>query len=246
MAASMPKVKVRSVPECLYRGTTADCAIQAHEVQIWQSSNDVDQESYCRLRQLLSPDEISRADAFRFERHRKQYVIGRGLLRMLLASYLHSRPSELRFQYTATGKPELVLSDTQSNLQFNLAHSGAIILLAFTLDRKIGIDIEEIRSDIEIDEISQRFFSPGERGWLACLPLPRRYHAFFRCWTRKEALLKATGEGLSVSLDSFDVFSNPEADTCRLETADRRNWLIQDVDLEPGYAAALAIEYADD
>lgn len=241
----MPQAKVRSTPKCLYRGITAQHVLEAGEVQIWQSPNDVEQASYERLRQLLSPDEIRRADAFRFQRHRKQYVIGRGLLRMLLASYLQLEASELRFRYSAKGKPELLLSGRSVNLQFNVAHSGAIILLAFTLDRKIGVDIEEIRTDIEIDEISQRFFSPREREWLASLPVPPRCAAFFRCWTRKEALLKATGEGLSVSLDSFDVFSTADADTYSLETADGQKWLLQDMNVEPGYAAALALGYAD-
>jgi 4'-phosphopantetheinyl transferase len=241
----MSKITVRSTPESIYRATTANYVLHPDEVEIWQASNDVEAEFYDPLRKLLSPEEVHRAAAFRFERHRQQYVIGHGLLRTLLASYLHTDPCALRFHYTAKGKPELLFSDKELRVQFNMAHSGANILLGFTLDRKIGVDVEEIRSDIEIDDISQRFFSPTERRWLASCPLPQRYHAFFRCWTRKEALLKGTGEGLSVSLDSFDVFSDGNQDRCWLETADERKWLVQDVELARNYAAAVAVGYAD-
>jgi len=237
------KMKVRSIPESLYRGVVAQRALQADEVDIWQSPNDLEPGDYGRLPHLLSADEVERAAAFRFERHRKQYIIGRSLLRILLAGYLQIDPLAVRFQYSVKGKPELVPSDRESHIQFNLAHSGGIILLGFTARRKIGIDVEEIRADVEIDEISQRFFSPFERPWLASLPLPQRYEAFFRCWTRKEALLKGTGEGLSVSLDSLNVFSDPEEDSCWLETSNGHVWLVQDVESSSGYAAAVAVEH---
>jgi 4'-phosphopantetheinyl transferase len=241
-ADCMSKMKVRSIPESVYRGVVAQRALQADEIEIWQSPNELDPADYERLPHLLSADEVQRAAAFRFERHRKQYIIGRGVLRILLAGYLQIDPLAVRFQYSAKGKPELP-SDQNSHMQFNIAHSGGIILLGFTSSRKIGIDVEAIRSDVEIDEISQRFFSPFERQWLAGLPLPQRCGAFFRCWTRKEALLKGTGEGLSVGLDSFNVFSNPEEDSCWLETSNDNQWLIQDVELCPDYAAAVAIEH---
>ena len=241
----MSKIIVRTTPEALYRGITTHYVLTPGDVEIWHAPNDLEAEIYDGLRQLLSPDEIKRAAEFRFERHRKQYVIGRALLRTLLAGYLQMDPRALRFHYTAKGKPELPFSGQELSVRFNLAHSGGLILLGFTLDRNIGVDIEEIRQDVEIDDISRRFFSVAERQWLESSPLPQRYNAFFRCWTRKEALLKGTGEGLSVSLDSFDVYSNLNENLCSLETPDKRKWVVQDVELDPNYAAAVAVEYSD-
>lgn len=238
----MTKVSVHSVLEFLHHGTALPQLMPKDEIEIWRSPNDLPTESYGHLRELLSEEEVRRASAFRFECHRKQYIIARALLRRLLAGYLSVEPTVLQFQYTSTGKPYLSGPQLQSNIQFNLAHSGAMILLAFALHRKIGVDIEEIRSDIEINDISQRFFSPSERQWIASLPPARRSDAFFRCWTRKEAFLKGTGDGLSVGLDSFDVVPRPDEESCRLETSGCRTWLVQDLHIEPGYAAAVAIE----
>ena len=241
--SSMSNITVRPAPESLYRAITEYRALQPGEVEIWRSPNDVESHSYERLRTLLLPEELARAAAFRFERHRKQYVLGRSLLRMLLAGYLRLDPLAIRFQYTSNGKPQLLFPSKDCNIQFNMAHSGAIILFGFTLEHRIGVDIEQIRSDVEIDDISQRFFSASERQWIARLPPARRSDAFFVCWTRKEAFLKGTGEGLSAGLDSFDVMSNPEEDGCSLETSSTRKWLIRDLDVEPGYAGAVAVEY---
>lgn len=201
----------------------------------------MDWHHYQSLHQLLSPDESERAGRFRFECHRMQYVIGRGLLRVLLAGYLQTQPGAIRFHYTSKGKPEL--AGETGGIQFNLAHSGRIILLGFSRDRRIGIDLEEIRKDIDIDEIAERFFSPVERHYLASLPIARRYGEFFRCWTRKEALLKGTGEGLSVTLDSFSVLPSDDENSCSLRTETDREWLIQDLDLGLTYVGAAAIEH---
>ena len=216
--------------------------LQPGEIQIWQAFNEVAEQDYSKLKELLSSDEIERASRFRFERHRMQYVIGRSLLRILIAAYLQEDAGAIRFHHTSKGKPELLSADNAAGLHFNMAHSGRIILFGFIRNQKIGIDIEEIRKDIEIDEISERFFSPSERTYLASLPLSLRYDEFFRCWTRKEALLKATGEGLSVGLSSFSVFSNSDKDSCRVQIGDSDRWLIQDVDVGIGYAGAAALE----
>ncbi|HVO61789.1 MAG TPA: 4'-phosphopantetheinyl transferase superfamily protein [Terriglobales bacterium] len=242
----MSNITVRPMQESLYRAITDYRGLHPGEVEIWRSPNDVESDSYERLRTLLVPEELARAAAFRLQRDRKQYVIGRGLLRMLLAGYLRLDPLAVRFQYTSYGKPQLLFPSKDCNIQFNIAHSGAIILFGFTLEHRIGVDIEQMRSDVEIDDISQRFFSASERQWISGLPPAQRSDAFFRCWTRKEAFLKGTGKGLSARLDSFDVISNPEEDCCSLETSDRRKWLIRDLDVEPGYAAAVALEHVGD
>lgn len=238
----MSKLTLCSKLRSPYGDITPPGPLQSGEIQVWHAFNEVDEQDYSKLKELLSLDEIERASRFRFERHRMQYVIGRSLLRMLIAAYLQEDARAIRFHHTAKGKPELLSADNAAGLHFNIAHSGRVLLFGFTRNRKIGIDVEEIRKDVEIDEIAQRFFSPSERGYLASLPLALRYDEFFRCWTRKEALLKATGEGLSVALSSFSVFSNPEADFCQVKTGDEQTWLIRDVDVGIGYAGAAAVE----
>lgn len=235
---------MHSIPQSFYGGITTPEWLNCGEIHLWQAPNEVGGEEYQKLRELLSPDEIARASRFRFEHDRMQYVVGRTLLRLLLAAYLQTDARTIGFHYTSKGKPELLGADEQRKLQFNLAHSGGMILLGFTRTRKIGVDVEQIRQDLEVNEIAERFFSTSERLYLASLPLSQRFDAFFRFWTRKEALLKGTGEGLSVTLDSFSVFSKHDADFCRLQT-DGTQWLIQDVSVAAGYAAALAIECDD-
>lgn len=247
MACSVPsdpmsKLSMYSISQKFSGGTPPPAELQADEIQIWRAPNEVGEEDYPKLNELLSADEVERARKFRFERHRKQYVIGRSLLRILIAAYVQTDARSIRFDYTPKGKPQLPSADNGSGLHFNLAHSGRVILLGFTRNRRIGIDIEEIRKDVEIDEIAQRFFSVSEQRCLASLPLSLRYDAFFRCWTRKEALLKGTGEGLSVGLDTFSVFSSPDKEENWVRTGDQQKWLIQDVDAGIGYAGAAAVE----
>jgi 4'-phosphopantetheinyl transferase len=247
MACSIPtdpmsKLTVCSIPQAFSGGIRPPAELQADEIQIWRAPNEVEEQDYPKLNELLSADEVERARKFRFERHRRQYVIGRSLLRILIAAYLQTDARSIRFHYTPKGKPELAPADNASGLHFNVAHSGRIILLGFTRNRRIGIDVEEIRKDVEIDEIAQRFFSVSEQRCLASLPLSQRYDAFFRCWTRKEALLKGTGEGLSVGLDTFSVFSTPDKDENWVSTGDQQKWWIQDVDAGIGYAGAASVE----
>lgn len=241
----MSKITVHAIPRSFYGGITTPEVLKGGEIQMWQAPNEVDSEDYQELRQLLSTDEMERAARFRFERHRMQYVIGRSLLRILLAGYLQADARKISFHYTSKGKPELPSGGQECSLQFNIAHSGDIILLGFTRNRKIGVDVEQIREDVEVDEIAQRFFSLLERQHLASLPPSQRYGAFFRFWTRKEALLKGTGEGLSVSLDLFSVLSNPDEDSCVLQADGERKWLIQDVEVGAGYAGAVAVKYGN-
>jgi 4'-phosphopantetheinyl transferase len=213
------------------------------EVHVWLASLDRPSASEAAtLRDLLAPDEARRADAFAAEDERRRFVVGRGLLRVLLGRYLNEAPAALRFDYGARGKPMLA----GSPVRFNLSHAGGIVLYAIALGRDVGVDVERVRSLPDLARIARRFFSAWEADTLLRLPGGEREPAFFRCWTRKEAYVKALGRGLAVPLDAFDV-SFTQGDAARLlrTTVDERGperWSLSDLDPGPGYAAAVIVE----
>jgi len=165
---------------------------------------------------------------------------------MLLSRYLGMTPHQVRFEYTVAGKPHLAPSQGERLLRFNLTHSGELLLIAVTDGRALGIDVEEVRNDIDVGEIAAHFFSPNEQRDLATLSGPRRIDAFFECWTRKEAYVKARGEGLSLPLDQFDVSLLPGESARLIETrpdsAEARRWQLEALSVADGYKAALAVE----
>jgi 4'-phosphopantetheinyl transferase len=160
---------------------------------------------------------------------------------MLLGAYSGLPPTALRFQYGPQGKPFLEGSD----VQFNLSHSGNLALFAFARSRALGVDLEATDRAVEGDALAARFFSPAENAELAALPPEVRQAAFFACWTRKEAYIKATGLGLSLALDSFDVSVAPGRSARLLATRPRAeeatHWQLTDLSVGPGYAGALCV-----
>lgn len=205
------------------------------------------------MRRLLSADERERCDRLLSERHRSRYTVGRALLRTLLARYTGVRPDGLAFEYGQYGKPAL-----SGGPSFNLSHSGSVALYAFAAAGELGVDVE-LGGDAGLgggarrgganfakDRIAERFFSPAEVHVLRSLPPADQPRAFLRCWTRKEAFVKARGDGLSLALDSFDVTLAPDAPAALLRTAwskrEPGEWQIEELsDLAGGYVAALAI-----
>lgn len=196
------------------------------------------------LRDLLQPDELTRADRFYFEKDRKHFTVARGFLRRLLGRYLQTDPRELQFSYGAWGKPSLGGEFRESRLRFNMSHSHGLALYAITEAREIGVDVEHMRADFATDDIAQRFFSVFEFGRLCELPDDDRVAGFFRCWTRKEAYIKATGRGMSQPLDGFDVTLGSGADVALLRTDDysHARWQLIDIEVGGDYAGALAVE----
>lgn len=185
-----------------------DFTLSDGEIAIWRASLDCETAALLNLEALLSPDEISRADRFHFPRDRARFVAGRGILRTLLGAYLKREPQGLIFTYGPQGKPELG-RDQGNSLRFNLSHKDGIGVYAFARQRHLGIDVEVIAADFPGEDIARRFFSPGELQKLAGLPPDLRAEAFFLGWTRKEAYVKAQGQGLHIKLDSFDVTLTP-------------------------------------
>jgi 4'-phosphopantetheinyl transferase len=220
--------------------------LEAGAVHIWRASLLVEAGQLRQLRELLSEDELCRAERFLFERDRNRFIAARGLLRKILGRYLDIEPSRLRFRYSEQGKPELAANGAGDNVHFNLSHSSALAFYAIAFGRKVGVDIEQIRADLPDLEIADRFFSPSEVAILRGLAPDRRREAFFRFWTLKEAYLKATGKGLTFGLNQVDVSSCWREQTAvllpRNGSRESSRWWLQKLFPASDYAAGLAVE----
>jgi 4'-phosphopantetheinyl transferase len=193
----------------------------------------------------LTADECQRAERYIFAKDRAHFVVARGLLRVLLGRYLGQEPQHLRFTYGRHGKPALATETGGVALRFNVSHSHGLALYAITRGREVGVDIEHIRPEVAQEQVAERFFSPREVTVLRALPTPLQAPAFFACWTRKEAYIKATGAGLALPLDQFDVSLAPGEPAALLHTAwdpqEATRWALQDLAPAPGYRAAVAV-----
>jgi 4'-phosphopantetheinyl transferase len=220
--------------------------LPADQVDVWRATLDQPQEVMTQFLQVLSADEHARAGKFHFDADRKRHIIGRGLSRLLLGHCLGTAARELKFTHNEFGKPSL---SGASVPRFNISHSGELVLVALARGCTIGIDVERMRKDMAQAEIAERFFSPRECAALAGLAPEMQCEAFFACWTRKEAYLKARGDGLSLPLDQFDVAFIP-GDVPRLvetrhDPAEAHRWTIRALDPGYGCMAAVAAEGSD-
>ncbi len=186
----------------------ARLSLAEDEIAIWQVPLDDEAANVAELEGDLSKDERVRASRFYFPRDRNRFIVARGTLRRLLARYLDMPAGELRFRYGPQGKPAIETSDS-SPINFNVSHTSGLALFGFSSGRTIGIDLERIRCDFRVEEIAKRYFSDSEVKQLLALSQDARAEAFFLCWTRKEAYIKARGEGLHMELNSFDVTLTP-------------------------------------
>jgi 4'-phosphopantetheinyl transferase len=216
-------------------------ALEPGTIEVWRASLDQHSDVVRTLETLLSDDERDRRDRFHFDRDRTRYVVGRGLLRALLGRYLGEEPAGLEFRYSRYRKPSLA----EGGPHFNLAHSGSTAFYAFSPAFEVGIDVELVQVENADERVARRFFSSVEVQTLMALPEAARTHAFFSCWTRKEAFLKARGDGLTLALDSFDVTLAPGEPAMLLRTGwspdEHARWQLADVsDVEHGQVAALA------
>lgn len=217
-----------------------------NEVHVWRATLEVSEHSFTALHRLLAVDEHERASRFYFERDRYRWTIARGVLRSLLSQYLNVDPGELQFINNHYGKPTLASPLASRHLQFNLSHSGDLALYAFACNRQVGIDIEHMCDDTEYLELARSHFSSAERTALLSLPLAQQREAFYLCWSRKEAYIKAKGRGLSLPLDQFDVSLVPGEPAALLASREdiqaTERWSLRE--LAPGsrYAGALAVE----
>jgi 4'-phosphopantetheinyl transferase len=212
-------------------------------VEAWFSSLEAQPTLLESLRSVLSKDELERAARFHFARDRDRYVIGRGLLRELLAERVDMEPSELRFDYSPYGKPRLRGHDA---ITFNVSHSANRAVFAIADGVQVGVDIEVLDSKPSDELVARQFFSAIEVGEFLSLPAETRPRVFLTIWTRKEAYIKARGEGLSLPLQDFDVTLMPGVPPELRRTAwsetEPSEWLLSDISAGcPGCIAALAV-----
>ena len=219
-------------------------ALNGLELHVWSIPLIVPDDVFSRLQHLLSPDECQRSSRFHFEKDTRRFIVARGSIRSILAAYTNSDARDLRFDYSPQGKPSL--AKPECAVRFNVSHSHNLALLAVAQGREVGIDIEWMRTEVETEKLAERFFSAREREALRALPNEQRAAGFFRCWTCKEAFLKAQGSGLSRDLGSFDVdmtVGHPAALLAtRPDATEVVRWSLREVPTEEGYAAAVAVE----
>ncbi len=217
-------------------------AIGSEEIHVWRFPVDVPGSTVEACAELLSGDEKQRAARFHFQRDTRRFTVTRATLRSILGSYLQSSASDLHFQYAEHGKPRI--KSPAKDIRFNVSHSGEQAVVTIAL-HEIGVDVEQIRENVEIESLAERFFSMAERKFMRGLPREEKLLTFFRFWTCKEAFLKAQAVGLTRSLASFTVDLREARP--RLLAADRSQreespWSLSELACEPGYASALAME----
>jgi 4'-phosphopantetheinyl transferase len=222
--------------------TTPPSSLAPDAVHVWRIALNPDDEVVVRLGATLSSDEVERADRFRGPMLRRRFVVGRAALRSVLAGYLEAEPERLTFVYGVRGKPRL--AEVGEGLEFNLSHTEDLALFAITRGMAVGIDVERLRPMDDAGQIISRYFTPREQAEFFNYPQQERPAAFFRAWTRKEALLKATGDGLASLADTYEVplaVAGAERMSFGDDTEAVRRWTLHDLDVGPEYLAALAV-----
>lgn len=222
--------------------------LPSHEVHIWCASLDVPPETSAHLYATLSAEERKRSARFRFQRDQQRFVAAHGVLRDLLGRYLQTQPDRISYVYNAFGKPDLS-PEFDGRLTFNLSHSAGLALIAIAAGANVGIDLEYLREQSDYPDIARYFFSAAEADQLSELPNPFYADAFIACWTKKEACLKACGDGLTIPLNSFSVplTTDPAHRPVDIYVASNdsvpaKRWSLYTLRPAPGYIGALAIE----
>lgn len=215
------------------------------EIELYLVPLHCDDSFVKRVKGFLSPEELARCDRLIDPERSRRAVLSRGLLRVVLARYLKIEPGAVPLVAGDFGKPQLAPS-LPHPISFNLSHSGDFIVFAATAGARIGVDIERVQDELAFGPMAARYFSPREQEELFSLPESDRLPAFYRCWTRKEAYLKATGSGFSQPANSFDVPLLPQHSPAllshRIYPEEPNRWTIKDVVVPEGYLAALALE----
>lgn len=222
--------------------------LREDEVHVWGVELEQYRANIQDFFETLAADERRRAGRFHFERDRAHFVIARGVLRDILGRYLSRLPARIRFGYGPQGKPALAETSGRPPLEFNVSHSRGLALYAFAQGREVGLDVEYVREDFASEEVARQFFSARELAALGSLPKGTWTRAFFNCWTRKEAYIKATGAGLSCPLSSFSVSLDPERLTALTwvegDASEVARWSACEIGVGTRYAAAAVVRGA--
>ncbi|WP_150451330.1 4'-phosphopantetheinyl transferase family protein [Arenibacter lacus] len=222
-------------------GKSLDLAsLESGAVRIWyiDASARIDSRYY----EMLNACEKIRAEKYKFIKDKNMFITARSVLRMLSAFYLNKTPSQIEIKYGPFGKPYLY---GENRLKFNISHSGCRVVLAFCKQGAIGVDIEKIKTNFDVMEIAENYFSEMEVNALGAIPQADQKKAFFRCWTRKESFLKAIGEGLSLPLDSFSVTLDDDKNAKLLETkwdpSEKEKWKMFAFVPDTNYMGAISV-----
>ena len=228
-----------------WQNSSTPPALQDNIIHVWCAPLNQPPEKIAQLTHLLTSDEQERANRFVFDRDREKYIAARGTLRLLLSRYLHTLPEQIQLRYGPQNKPYLAEKNTQPLLQFNLAHSHNLAVYAVTRRQELGVDIEALRPLDDKEQIARRFFSTAEYNTLVSLPEEQKLTGFFNCWTRKEAYLKALGDGLTQPLDQFSVSLTPDIPAKMLsiqgDTQAAEKWSLLEINPAENYIGAVAI-----
>lgn len=218
--------------------------LEADEVHVWRVFLNCSEKELHEFKATLACNETARAQRFVFQMDRDYFVATRGVLRQLLGRYLNRAAADVEFEYGPQGKPVLRTESSQKPVQFNVSHSHGVALLAFAIRRQVGVDVELVRPDFASGKIAERFFSEQEVLELRSLPPATQNEGFFLCWTRKEAYIKARGEGLQIALKSFHVSLTP-GKAERLQAEDESCWSLRSLLPGPQYVGAIVAEGKD-
>jgi 4'-phosphopantetheinyl transferase len=243
VALLYPKSALESLEPVEWLGSASVDSIgrlAKNECHVWRIDLGEVLSSAKPLQAMLSDDERARANRFRFAQDKLRYIAGRSALRMILANYLDVPPSRVEFRYGPNGKPEL-RGPLENQLWFNLTNSGDLVLAAISNGRQTGIDVEKLASTVKVDYIAAQFFTENELSSIVAVPIKCRPGLFFEFWTRKEAFVKALGDGLSIPLDQFDVTGWRDGFLFQAKGFEG-DWFVRSFVPEPGYVAALVVE----
>ncbi len=223
----------------MWRAAPAELPALERTVHVWAVPLDDARVDVDGGRELLSPDERERAARFHFEQHRRRFLLAHIALHWILSGYLKIPPARLYFELGSNGKPKLPPSLANRGFEFNLSHSNDMALLAINLIGEVGVDIEYVKPGFKFEEIAESFFTAREFAELRGLPSELQRQAFFRCWTCKEAFLKAKGTGLSGRLDEVEITLSA-SDEVRIR-ADVAGWSLAELNPIDAYEAALVV-----
>ncbi len=231
-------------PEACWRLAPSAVSLPDKAVHLWLVRLDLGSAHISNCRCLLSSSEIGRSEQFRHGRDSNRFIAARSSLRIILGRYLELPPDELEFRCTQYGKPELAKGCAEADLRFNVSHSEDYALYGITRAQEIGVDIEHVKTIPEANQMAGHFFSPNEKSSLDGLSSGELPRGFFRYWTRKEAFIKARGQGLSFPLDRLDVstISGETGSGLIEDSGQESHWSLLDLSPAPGYVAAVVVD----
>lgn len=229
-----------------WQSSSGPAALSESEVHVWRLSLDQGRRLIRRFEEVLSSEEKRRAEGSFLEMEKASFRLCRGFLRVLLGRFGGMAPEAIRFVKGKRGKLHLDASFRRTGIEFNLSHSGDVALVALSRERRLGVDVEQTRPSVALDEIRQRLFSPVEQEEIGALPEAARIDGFFACWTRKEAAIKALGGSIAELAAEVVVTAHPRepAQLRRMPSTESSAdlWQLQDLPVGEGYAAALCYE----